>query len=139
MGSLIRRDDDDGWTTLWLNRPDKLNALTVELFGELADHVDALYRDNSIRCVVLRGAGKCFSAGHDLNDLAEGEATPTAGWHSQILRRLEKLPKPVIAAVHGHCYTGALEVALACDFIIAADNAQFGDTHAKWALTPVWG
>jgi enoyl-CoA hydratase/carnithine racemase len=52
---------------------------------------------------------------------------------------LEKLPKPVIAAVHGHCYTGALEVALAADFIVAADNARFGDTHSKWALTPIWG
>jgi enoyl-CoA hydratase/carnithine racemase len=55
------------------------------------------------------------------------------------LRLLEKLPKPVIAAVHGHCYTGALEVALACDFIVAAESARFGDTHAKWALTPIWG
>lgn len=52
---------------------------------------------------------------------------------------LERLPMPVIAAVHGHCYTGALEVALAADFIVAADNARFGDTHAKFALTPVWG
>jgi enoyl-CoA hydratase/carnithine racemase len=52
---------------------------------------------------------------------------------------LEKLPKPVVAAVHGHCYTGALEVALAADFIVAAADARFGDTHAKWALTPVWG
>ena len=52
---------------------------------------------------------------------------------------LETLPKPVVAAVHGHCYTGALEVALAADFILAADDAKFGDTHAKWSLTPVWG
>jgi enoyl-CoA hydratase/carnithine racemase len=52
---------------------------------------------------------------------------------------MEGLPKPVIAAVHGHCYTGALEVALACDFIIAADNARFADTHARFALTPIWG
>jgi enoyl-CoA hydratase/carnithine racemase len=52
---------------------------------------------------------------------------------------MERLPKPVIAAVHGHCYTGALEVALAADFILAAESARFGDTHAKWALTPIWG
>ena len=64
---------------------------------------------------------------------------PSRGWHSETLRMLEKLPKPVIAAVHGHCYTGALEVALAADFIVAAESARFGDTHAKWALTPVWG
>ena len=52
---------------------------------------------------------------------------------------MELLPKPVIAAVHGHCYTGALEVALAADFIVASTTARFADTHAKWALTPVWG
>jgi enoyl-CoA hydratase/carnithine racemase len=64
---------------------------------------------------------------------------PSPGWHSETLRMLEKLPKPVVAAVHGHCYTGALEVALAADFIVAADDARFGDTHAKFALTPIWG
>ncbi|MEO1408220.1 MAG: enoyl-CoA hydratase/isomerase family protein, partial [Pseudomonadota bacterium] len=89
--------------------------------------------------VILRGAGKCFSAGHDLGDIAEGEKVPSPGWHSETLRMMEKLPKPVIAAVHGHCYTGALEVALAADFIIAAQSAKFADTHAKWALTPIWG
>jgi enoyl-CoA hydratase/carnithine racemase len=90
-------------------------------------------RDTTVCCVVLRGAGKCFSAGHDLADIGAGEETPSRGWHSETLRMMEKLPKPVIASVHGHCYTGALEVALAADFIVAADNARFGDTHAKWA------
>ncbi|PWR25322.1 enoyl-CoA hydratase [Zavarzinia aquatilis] len=139
MQELVRREDRDGWSVLWLNRPEKLNALTVDLFRQLRGHVEALASDDAIRCVVLRGAGKCFSAGHDLADIADGEDVPSRGWHSETLRLLEKLPKPVIAAVHGHCYTGALEVALAADFIVAADNARFGDTHAKWALTPIWG
>lgn len=133
------REDHDGWSVLTLNRPDKLNSLTVGMFRELRSHVTDLRKDDTIGCVVIRGAGKCFSAGHDLGDIADGEAVPSPGWHSETLRLLEKLPKPVIAAVHGHCYTGALEVALAADFILAADNARFGDTHAKWALTPVWG
>jgi enoyl-CoA hydratase/carnithine racemase len=124
---------------LTLNRPDKLNALTVSMFRELRDHIADLRKDDSIGCVVLRGADKCFSAGHDLADIAEGEAVPSRGWHSETLRLMEMLPKPVIAAVHGHCYTGALEVALAADFILASDRARFGDTHAKWALTPIWG
>lgn len=136
---LVLRADADGVATLTLNRPDKLNALTVGMFRELRAHVEALKADDSIGCVVLRGAGKCFSAGHDLGDIAEGEAVPSRGWHSETLRLMEKLPKPVIAAVHGHCYTGALEVALACDFIVASETARFGDTHAKWALTPIWG
>jgi enoyl-CoA hydratase len=137
--ALVTRQDTDGLAVLTLNRPDKLNSLTVGMFRELRDHVSDLYKDDRIGCVVLRGAGKCFSAGHDLADIAEGEKVPSRGWHSETLRLLEKLPKPVIAAVHGHCYTGALEVALAADFILAAESARFGDTHAKWALTPIWG
>ncbi len=139
MTALVERTDSDGVATLTINRPDKLNALTVGVFRELRGHVEALKSDSNIGCVVLRGAGKCFSAGHDLADIATGEAVPSRGWHSETLRLMEKLPQPVIAAVHGHCYTGALEVALACDFIVAADNARFGDTHSKWALTPIWG
>ena len=139
MEPLVKREDFDGWTQLTLNRPDKLNSLTVGVFAELRAHVEALATDTTIGCVVLRGAGKCFSAGHDLGDIAEGEKVPSRGWHSETLRMLEMLPQPVVAAVHGHCYTGALEVALACDIIVAADDARFGDTHAKWALTPIWG
>ncbi len=139
MGNLVERHDDEGLATLILNRPDKLNALTVEVFRELRNHVIDLKQDDSVSCVVLRGAGKCFSAGHDLADIAAGEQVPSPGWHSETLRMMEKLPKPVIAAVHGHCYTGALEVALAADFIVASSNARFADTHAKWALTPIWG
>lgn len=137
--TVVTREDRDGLALLTLNRPDKLNSLTVGMFEELRKHVLDLYKDDSIGCVVLRGAGRCFSAGHDLADIAEGEAVPSRGWHSETLRLMERLPKPVIAAVHGHCYTGALEVALAADFIIAAESAKFGDTHAKWALTPIWG
>lgn len=139
MSDLVLRDDNNGVATLTLNRPDKLNSLTVGVFKELRHHILAIRKDVSVNCVVLRGAGKCFSAGHDLNDIATGETVPSPGWHSETLRLLEKLPKPVIAAVHGHCYTGALEVALAADFIVASDSAKFGDTHSKWALTPVWG
>jgi enoyl-CoA hydratase/carnithine racemase len=139
MSELVERVDEAGCATLLLNRPDKLNALTVGMFRELRSHVSALAKDDSIGCVVLRGAGRCFSAGHDLADIATGEAVPSRGWHSETLRLLERLPKPVIAGVHGHCYTGALEVALAADFIVAAESARFADTHSKWALTPIWG
>lgn len=139
MADLVKRTDEDGLCWLTLNRPDKLNALTVDMFRELRGHVLDLYKDDSARVVILHGAGKCFSAGHDLADIAEGEAVPSRGWHSETLRLMEKLPKPVIAAVHSHCYTGALEVALAADLIVASTDAKFGDTHAKWALTPIWG
>ncbi|MEE2929151.1 MAG: enoyl-CoA hydratase/isomerase family protein [Pseudomonadota bacterium] len=139
MSELVTRQDEDGLCWLTLNRPDKLNALPVGVFQDLRRHIIDHKKDDSISCVILRGAGKCFSAGHDLGDIAEGEKVPSPGWHSETLRMMEKLPKPVIAAVHGHCYTGALEVALAADFILAARSAKFADTHAKWALTPIWG
>ena len=70
--ALVTRQDKDGCAILTLNRPDKLNALTVGMFRELRAHVSDLYKDDTIGCVVLRGAGKCFSAGHDLADIAEG-------------------------------------------------------------------
>ncbi|TAL02739.1 MAG: enoyl-CoA hydratase/isomerase family protein [Rhodospirillaceae bacterium] len=135
--SLVIRQDRDGCATLTLNRPDKLNALNVQLFEELHAHVDALAGEHdSIGAVVLRGAGKCFSAGHDLADIA-GEGGPMN--ESETIRHLSELPQVVIAAVHGHCYTGALELALGADLIVAADSAKFADTHARWAVTPIWG
>lgn len=111
MRALVERNDSDGLATLTLNRPDKLNALTVSLFRELRKHLVDIKEDDSVNCVVLRGAGKCF------DDIATGEEVPSSGCHSETLRMMEKLPKPVIAAVHGHCHTGALKVALAADFI----------------------
>lgn len=98
MTDLITRTDHDEWAELILNRPEKLNALTVAMFSELRDHIAAIKDDSSIRCVVLRGAGKCFSAGHDLADIGAGEVVPSRGWHSETLRQLEMLPQPVIAA-----------------------------------------
>ena len=139
MDHLIVREDRAGCATLRLNRPDKLNALTVELFLALRGHVDAIAADPVVRVVVLRGNGRCFSAGHDLADIAAGETPPTPHFQAETIERLANLPQPVITAVHGHCYTGGLELALAGDIIIASANAKFADTHAKWALTPVWG
>lgn len=137
---LVIRDDIDGCAWLTLNRPEKLNALTVAMFKELRAHVDAIEQQtDKVGCVVVRGAGKCFSAGHDLADIAAGERPPKPNYQTETIERLANLPQPVISAVHGHCYTGALELALAGDLIFAAHSAKFADTHAKWALTPIWG
>lgn len=139
MGELVLRKDEDGVATLTLNRPDKLNALNVELFEELNGNVKDIQAGTGVAVVVLRGAGKCFSAGHDLGDIASGEKLPEPYFQSKVIERLADLPLPVISAVHGHCYTGALELALCADIIFASANAKFADTHARWALTPVWG
>ena len=138
MIRTVLRDNRDGIAHLTLNRPDKLNALNMEIFQALEAYVKDI-ADRPVRAVVLRGAGRCFSAGHDLRDIATGEKPPRANYQSHVIQMLADLPLPVISAVHGHCYTGALELALAGDIILAAESAKFGDTHAKWALTPVWG
>jgi enoyl-CoA hydratase/carnithine racemase len=138
MAPLVIRTDVDGVAHLTLNRPDKLNALNVELFKALETYVAELERA-PVGAVVLRGAGRCFSAGHDLSDIDAGEQLPRPNYQSHVIERLADLPLPVISAVHGHCYTGAMELALAGDIILAAESAKFGDTHAKWALAPIWG
>jgi enoyl-CoA hydratase len=116
MAGLVLREDRDGLATLTLNRPEKLNSLNVEMFVELRAHVDQIARETDrIGLVVVRGAGKCFSAGHDLADIAKGERPPKPNFQSETIERLADLPQPVISAVHGHCYTGALELALAGD------------------------
>ena len=137
---MVTREDRDGICYLTINRPDKLNALNVAVFAELKAHVGQLAQQtDTIGCVVLRGAGRCFSAGHDLQDIAEGEKLPEKDFQANIIRSLCGLPQFVITAVHGHCYTGALELALAGDVILASSSAKFADTHAKWGLSPVWG
>jgi enoyl-CoA hydratase/carnithine racemase len=139
MAELVYREDENGLTILTLNRPDKLNALNVEVFTALRRHVDDLAtQTESVGVVVVRGAGKCFSAGHDLADLAE-ETEASLRFEGETVERLANLPQVVISAVHGHCYTGALELALAGDLIAASESAKFADTHAKWAVTPIWG
>ncbi len=140
MTDLVIRQDIDGIALLTLNRPDKLNALNVALFKELHSHAkDIARRPDEIGCVVIKGAGRCFSAGHDLGDIAAGEKLPRPNFQAKVIEVLTQLPQPVISAVHGHCYTGALELALAGDLIVASANAKFADTHGKWALQPVWG
>ena len=140
MTELVIREDKDGVAKLTLNRPEKLNALTVGLFQELKAHVDAIREQtDSVGVVLLTGAGRAFSAGNDLGAIAAGETPPYPAFQSHIIAELANLPQPVITAVHGACFTGGLELALSGDIILASENAKFGDTHSKFALSPVWG
>jgi enoyl-CoA hydratase len=138
-GSLVLRQDAGGLATLTLNRPDKLNALTPVLFVELRRHLDAIADDASVGCVVLQGAGRSFCAGHDLDAIVTGERAPSKHFEPETVDTLEELPQPTIARLHGHCLTGGLELALACDFLIAAESTTLGDTHGQWGLAPIWG
>ena len=133
---LVMRTDRDGLATLTLNRPAKLNALTPGVFIQLRAHLDA---NASVGCVVLEGAGRSFCAGHDLDAIASHEPAPSPYFEPETIDALEALPKPTIARIHGHCFTGGLELALGCDLLVAAESTRLGDTHGQWGLVPVWG
>jgi enoyl-CoA hydratase len=137
---LVLRSDADGIATLTLNRPETLNALSPSLFVELRAHLDAIAAaPDAVGCVVLRGAGRSFSAGNDIKAIQAGDRAPSATFQAETLDAIEALLQPVIAQVQGHCYTGALELALACDLAIAGESARFADTHGRWGMTPTWG
>ena len=141
MKDLVLRQDHDGMAVLTLNRPEKLNALSKDLIERLGEHVAAIARETkSVGLVVLRGAGGNFSAGHDMNEvLAQVKAHAKPHHFVEVIDRVADLPQPVVCAVQGHCSTGALELALAADLIVAAESAQFCDAYARWGLTPIWG
>ena len=141
MSNLVRRENSGGAATLWLNRPEKLNALSKDMFETLDEHVEAIARDTkTIGLVILRGAGANFSAGYDMNEVLEHvKAHAKPHFHSEVIQKIADLPQPVISAVQGHCSTGALELALAADLIVASESAHFADVYARWGLTPVWG
>jgi len=137
---LVLREDREGVAAITLNRPQALNALSPSLFVELRTHIDNIATQiDSIGCVILQGNGKSFSAGNDLKAIQAGETAPSRHFQAETLQAIENLPQPVIASVQGHCYTGSLELVLACDLLIASESAKFADTHGKWGMTPTWG
>ena len=128
-----------------LNRPEAMNAITPGMLKELIVALEIAEGDDAVGAVVLTGTGRAFSAGVDLKALgdakvADGEVGGVLnGPAREVIRRIESMPKAVIAKVNGFCFTGALEIALACDMIVTAEEAKYGDTHAKWGLRPTWG
>ncbi len=137
---LVLREDRDQVCYLTLNRPERLNALNLALFEQLEAHIETLGTQQShVSCIVVTGAGKCFSAGHDLQDIANGGEPKDPYYQTNVISALANLPQPVVMAVRGHCYTGALELALGGDFILASETARFADTHTKFGLAPAWG
>lgn len=132
---------------LWLtfNRPESLNPLGASTVETLAGLIDALEAGKARpAALVLTGAGRAFSAGGDLAGMRAADGSFDSGAPlftaiSRVLSRLESLELPVIAAVNGLCIAGGLEVALACDLVIAAEGARFGDGHANFGLLPGGG
>ena len=136
--SLVRTLVTDGIATITLHRPEKLNALTTALCDELIAALRAASTDSGVRAIVLTGAGRAFCAGADLTILGtDGDALVRAGREIALLIRAA--PKPVIAAVNGPAAGGGANLALACDYKIAADTATIGEVFAKLGLGPDWG
>jgi enoyl-CoA hydratase len=141
----ITLDTSGPVASVTLNRPDALNAITVGMLDELIAAAQSVVADPAVRVLVLTGAGRAFSAGVDLKAL--GGRSLDGGKVGDVLdlpaRRftalLAEMQQVTIAKINGFCFTGALELALACDIAIAADEAVLGDTHAKWGLRPTWG
>jgi enoyl-CoA hydratase len=131
--------------TITLSRAEALNAITAQMLAELVLAFEAVARDKSISVVVLTGDGKAFSAGVDLKALGDrqlpggkvGDFLDIPA--RRVIALIQGLDAIVVAKVNGYCFTGALEIALACDIVVVAEEAVLGDTHAKWGLRPTWG
>ena len=132
----LRRDGYVAWLTL--RRPDKLNALSTELLKNGVDAVRRVADDEDVRCIILHGEGRAFCAGADLNSMTE--LTPSRALRkfaeTNLWQALEDLPQPTIAAVHGYCFGGGCELALACDFRLAAEDARFAQPEIKVGIIP---
>ena len=139
MDDVLLRTDADGVCTLTLNRPARLNALDTAVFQRLDAECAALESQvQTIGCVVLRGSGRAFCSGADLA-AAPSTAPVAPAFKPGVIERLSRLPQPVIAAVHGTCVTGGLELALAADILVAGEAARFADTHGRWGFVAGWG
>lgn len=133
----------DGVALITLNRPDKLNAFTEAMHGELAHAFDRIELDRAIRAVVLTGAGRGFCAGQDLGDRVMGEGDDPVDLgetldrlYNPLIRRLQKLERPVIAAVNGVAAGAGANLALACDLVVAARSAKFIQAFCRLGLVP---
>lgn len=134
----IETDREGSVLTITLNRPDRLNALSSELLGELNAAMDAAEADEGVRVVVLAGAGRAFSSGLDLKDEAQLAMKGPADWQPALtnafntIMRFWRSPKPTISAVHGYALAGGCELALACDITIAAQGTVFGEPELRF-------
>ena len=142
---------DDGIATIYLNRPDRMNAFTREMKDELLAAFDYTDADDAVRAVIVTGNGRAFCAGADLSSGGDtfdykkrgGEGANPDDAHrdggGQVALRIHRSLKPVIGAINGVAVTGGFELALNCDFLVASEHAKFGDTHSRVGVMPGWG
>jgi enoyl-CoA hydratase len=123
---------------LTMNRPGSLNALNADLVGAMSRALDEASDDDDVRVLILRGAGRAFCAGYDLNEDASGGVLDAPRWQEELTHSTEEMlkflehPKPVIASVHSYCLAGGTDLMLACDLAVAADDAYFGYVDVRF-------
>ncbi|MFO1218711.1 MAG: enoyl-CoA hydratase [Burkholderiaceae bacterium] len=137
--TLLVERSGDGFATITLNRPDKLNTLSLRLRQELAAATAALEADAKVHVVILTGAGRAFCAGLDLDEWGATELPAAGSYVHDAVAALLQFTGPVIGAINGFAVTGGVELALACDLLIASNTARFADTHVCVGLLPGWG
>jgi enoyl-CoA hydratase len=140
---MLKVDRIEATAVVTLNRPDAMNALSRALRAGLHDAVVELSADDSVKVLVLTGAGRAFTAGLDLKELGSdpaglGAANARSAAENPV-QAILACPKPVIGAINGVAITGGFELALACDVLIASTSARFADTHARVGILPGWG
>lgn len=135
---------DNGILIITINRPEKLNALNATVITELGAAIDEVYHNPEIRSAIITGAGqKAFVAGADISEFTgldgeKGKELAQRG-HDLVFNRIENCPKPVMAAVNGFALGGGCELAMACHFRVASDNAKFGQPEVNLGLVPGYG
>ena len=139
MGNTVRYEKQDNIAIVTIDRAEALNALNSTVIAELEQVVATLENDRDVRCMILTGAGRSFVAGADIGeqyplDLDGGRRWGQRG--SALLRRIEKLEFPTIAAVNGFALGGGCELAMSCDIILASEKAKFGQPEVGLGITP---
>ena len=135
---LVLVHKNAGVTTVTMNRPEALNALSAALRNRLTAVFSDLAQDSATEVVIFTGAGRAFTVGLDLKELGGEKAAETVV-NGDLGKAMLNLGKPIIGAINGYAITGGFELALLCDFMIASENAAFADTHARVGVVPGWG